>query len=255
MISYVVNEAAQADISQIIFILNEQKKNILECFKKKQKLESVLKKRGQNDALAALRKFEEHLENVSFLSVNQPQPRGDGDAVLKAKKQIGKEPFAVLFSDDLFESKKPALAQLKKIFQTSQKTIVGLKRLPKEEVSKYGVVKVEKIASRLYKIKDIVEKPSQAEAPSDLVIAGRYILLPEIFGYLQKTEPNKKNEIILAEALKLMLKDGKIIYGYEIEGQWLECGKTEDWLKSSLYLALHHPRYGPILREWLKKGK
>ncbi len=255
MISWIVREAKESGISQIIFVLAENKKNILEHFKKNPKLESTLKKRGQKEGLEILKRNDQEFEGITFSSVLQQAPKGDGDAVLRAKKQIGREAFAVLFSDDILASKIPGLEQLKKIFTTSQKPVIGLKKVPKSQLPLYGVVGVEKIANRLYKIKEIVEKPEISQAPSEMAIIGKYTFPPEVFNYLEKTKANKKGEIILAEALKLMLKDGKIIYGYEFEGDWLECGNIIDWMKSNFELSLRHPKYGPILREFLKKIK
>jgi len=214
-----------------------------------------LQSRKQKELLDKLLKHEKEYNVINFSSVLQASPRGDGDAILKAKIQMAKEPFAVLFADDIFAGKQPILGQLKNIFATSQKLVVGLKRVSPDRVYSYGVVKVEKIANRLYKIKDIIEKPSPGKAPSDLVACGRYVLTPEVFSYLEKVTANVKGEIILAQALKLMLEDGKIIYGYDLEGEWLECGKIADWLKSNLRACLEHPEYGPGLREWIKKQK
>lgn len=255
MAQYVVEEAKRAGFSQVIFVVPENKKDLLDYFKAGSKIEKFLKKRNAKDKLVKLRAIEEGVAGLSFSAVGQKSPNGDGDAVLKVKSQIKKSPFAVMFVDDIFSSKVAAIEQLKKVFLTSQKPVLGLKRVSLEKVSSYGVVKVEKIANRLFKIKEIVEKPERDKAPSDLAIAGRYILTPEIFNYLEKTSPSKKGEVILAEALRLMLGDGKIIYGYEIEGEWLECGKTIDWLKSAWYLTLEHPEYGAIFKEWIKKIK
>jgi len=255
LIHYTVQEAKASGILKIIFVLSENKKNILNYFKKDLKLQNLLKERNQKELLEKLEKFYAEYQDLAFSSVFQFLPKGDGDAVLKARRQIGKENFAVLFPDDVWESRTPPTLQLKKIFLTSQKPVIGLKKIEKEKVSSYGVVMAERIATRIYKIKDIVEKPSIEEAPSDLVITGRYMFSPDIFNYLTKTPPNKKGEIILAEALKLMIKDGKIVYGYELEGEWLECGRPEEWLKTNLYLCLRDPVYGPMLREWLKKMK
>lgn len=255
IVEYIVREAKESGIEQITFVLSESKKLILDYFKKKPKLENVLKDRSQNDLLVNLEKMENEFKEVSFSSVLQVLPKGDGDAILKAKTQITKESFAVLFADDVFSAKTPALAQLKKIFATSQKTVVGLKRVEPEKIPAYGIAKVEKIAHRLYKIKEIIEKPEANKAPSDLAICGRYILPVEIFDYLEKTSPTKKGEIILAEALRLMLQDGQLIYGYELDGDWLECGKIGDWLKSNLQVCLQHPVYGAELKEWLKRIK
>jgi len=255
LIHYAVQEAKASGILKIIFVLSENKKNILNYFKKDLKLQNLLKERNQKELLEKLEKFYAQYQDLAFSNVFQFLPKGDGDAVLKARRQIGKESFAVLFPDDVWESKTPPTLQLKKIFLTSQKPVIGLKKIEKEKVSSYGVVMAEKIATRIYKIKDIVEKPPIEEAPSDLVITGRYVFSPDIFNYLTKTPPNKKGEIILAEALKLMIKDGKIVYGYELEGKWLECGRPEEWLKNNLYLCLRDPEYGPMLREFLKKLK
>jgi len=255
LIHYAVQEAKASGIFKIIFVLSENKKNILNYFKKDLKLQNLLKERNQKELLEKLEEFYTEYQDLTFSGVVQLLPKGDGDAVLKARRQIGKENFAVLFPDDVWESRIPPTLQLKKIFLTSQKPVIGLKKIEKEKVSSYGVVMAERIATRIYKIKDIVEKPSIEEAPSDLVIAGRYTFSPDIFNYLTKTPPNKKGELILAEALKLMINDGKIIYGYELEGEWLECGNIQDWLKSNFYLCLKNPEYGPMLREWLKKLK
>lgn len=252
MAQYVVEEAKRAGLNQVVFVVPENKKDLLNYFKANAKLEKTLQKRGDKDRLNKLKSIEEDYQGITFSAVTQKIPLGDGDAVLRCRAQIKKSPFALMFVDDLFDSKTPPILQLKKVFATSQKSVLGLKRVSAEKVSSYGVVKVEKIAHRLFKIKELTEKPAQNKAPSDLVISGRYILSPDVFNYLEKTPQSKKGEIILAEALRLMLQDGKIIYGYELEGNWLECGKTIDWLKSNLYLTFKHPEYGPILREWLK---
>ncbi|MBM4177567.1 hypothetical protein FJ208_02100, partial [Candidatus Gribaldobacteria bacterium] len=169
-----------------------------------------------------------------------------------AKKLIGKDNFAVAFPDDIFYSQTPALEQLLKVFATSQKPVIGLKKVEAEKLSSYGVVKVEKIANKLYQIKDIIEKPKKGEEPSSLAVCGRYALDNETLNYLSKVKPNQKGEIILAEAFKEMLLDGKVIYGVELEGEWLECGKIIDWLKSNLFMCLRHQDYAPILKKYLK---
>lgn len=255
MISYVVKEAKEAGFEQAVFVVSETQKTCLEYFKPKVKLEKTLTERNSKEALDKLKDSQEDFSGISFSSVIQKAPNGDGDAILKAKKQIGKAACGVMFNDDIFQSRIPALTQLKNVFDTSEKTIVGLKKIVPNKLSSYGVVRVEKIANSLYKIKGIVEKPAPGQAPSDLAICGRYILTPDVFTYLEKTKPTTKGEIILAEALKLMLEDGQIVYGCEIEGEWLECGKTIDWIKSNITLALSHPQYGPAIKDWLKKHK
>jgi len=256
MVDYIVREAKESGIERVVFVLADDKKNILDYFKKNLKLENILIKRNQKEILKSLKMLDKEFEGISFSAVLQKAPRGDGDAILKAQKLVNKDACGVLFGDDIIESKIPAMEQLSNIFKTCQKPIICLKKVPKDMLSSYGVFKVEKIANRLYKVKDIVEKPkSEEEAPSDLVIVGRYIITPLVFDYLKKTRANSNGEIILAEAFRTMLKDGKMIYGYEVEGEWLECGNKINWLKSNLYLCLNHPEFGPILREFLKKLK
>ena len=255
MIAHIVREAVQSGMEEISFVLPQNKKSTFDYYKRRITLEQILQKNNKKDLLAVLDKIQQEVQGVSFSLVVQQMPKGDGDAILRAEKKVGKNPFAVEFCDDVFLSKNPVLGQLKKIFETSQKPVIGLKSVAKEKTAFYGTAKVEKIARRLYKIKGIVEKPEPEQSPSNLVFCGRYIFTPEIFKYIKKTKPNKKGEVILAESLRLMLEDGKIIYGYEVEGEWLECGNMADWLKSNLYLCLHHPKYGPMLKEFLKKMK
>ena len=255
MVAYSVREAKDSGILEIEMVISESMKIVLDYFKPKTKLANILEKRGCFDVLEKLKEVDKEFEGINLSYTLQAIPNGDGDAVLKAKKYVGKEAFGVLFHDDLFFSKVPAIAQLIKVFQTAQKPIIGLKKLDQAKISKYGCVEVEKVANRLYKIKKIVEKPKMGEAPSDLAVCGRYVLTNEIFQYFNKAKLNKKGELLLAETFKEMLNDGKVIYGYEIEGDWLECGQTADWLKSSLFLTLQHPEYGGIIREWLKKLK
>ncbi len=256
MIHYVVSEAKEAGIREIIFVLNPTRKKVLDYFKSSLKVEKILKERKKENILSELKKNEEFFKNISFSYVLQKNPLGDGQAVLQAAKSVKGEAVANIYVDDIFDSRTPAVLQLAKVFKTCQKPVIGLYRLPKEKISHYGSVAVEKIASRLYKIKKIVEKPALKEAPSDLAIVGRYILTPEVFDYLGKAKPGKKGEIYLAEVLNdQMLKEGKVIYGYELEGNWLECGDKLRWLKSNLYLSLKHPKYGSELRDYLKEIK
>lgn len=254
IIQYIIEEAKNSGIREIIFVLSPENKKVLDYLKPSPKIEKILKERKKENILTEVKKLEEFLKDISFSYVLQKKPLGDGHALLQAAKLIGEEPVACMFGDDVIDSKTPGILQLAKIFKTCQKPVVALYRLPKEKIPAYGVVGVEKIANRLYKIKKIIEKPSLKEAPSDLAIVGRYILTPEVFDYLKKAKPTKKGEIILAEVINNeMLKDGKVIYGYELEGNWLECGDRLRWLKSNLYFSLKHPKFGPELKNYLKE--
>jgi UTP--glucose-1-phosphate uridylyltransferase len=253
IIQYIINEAKEAGIKEIIFVVKPKEKVFFDYFKPAPHIEKILKDRKKSALLAELKNLEDLLRDVNFTYVTQRKPLGDGHALLQAAKLINDEPVASLFADDIVESKTPCLAQLSQVFRTCQKPILALYRLPQEQLPKYGIVGVEKIARRLFKVKKIVEKPALDKAPSDLAIVGKHILTPEVFAYLRKAEPSEKGEIILAEVLNKMLDDGKVVYGYEFEGKWLECGNKMDWLKTNLYLSLKHPQFGPELKKYLKE--
>jgi len=260
VIQYLVEEAKNSGISEIIFVISPEKKVVVDYFQKyylqkSPKIEKKLREQGKINLLEELKKMEELCQGLSFNFVFQKKPLGDGHAILQAKDLVKDEPVAVLFGDDIVESKIPCLAQLIKVFKTAQKPVIALSQVSKEKVSSYGIVGIEKIANRLFKIKKIVEKPAIDKAPSDLAIVGKYILTPEVFDYLKKAKPSKKGEIILAEVFEEMIGDGKVIYGYQFEGNWLECGTKEGWLECHFYLTLKHPKYGLRLREYLKKIK
>lgn len=256
ILQYIVEEAAASGINHIIFAVPSGKRMVSDYFKKPANdLEKILKARKKESLLGLLRKFEETFQNISFSFVEEKEPLGDGHAVLQAQRLVGKEPFAVLFADDIVESKTPCLQQLVTVFKTCQKPVLSLHRLPREQLSFYGIVGIEKIANRLYKIKKIIEKPSAEEAPSDLTIVGKYVLTAEIFSYLKKLTPNVRGEIILADALSKMINDGKLVYGYEFEGEWRECGNLQAYLETNFHFSLKHPEYGPRLKRFLKEEK
>jgi UTP--glucose-1-phosphate uridylyltransferase len=205
--------------------------------------------------LKELKEFEETFKGISFSFVVQKNPLGDGHAILQAARKLGSAAVAVSFGDDVIDSDEPALSQLINIFATCSAPVVALKRLPRDKIPSYCTLSVEKIAHNLYKIKKIIEKPEPSQIASDLVIVGKYILTPEVFKYLKKAKPSKKGEIILAEVLDQMLQDGKIIYGYELRGEWLECGDKLKWLKSFLYLALKDERFKDELKSYIRTIK
>jgi len=255
VIQYIVEEAKAAGIEEILFVVSADKKVVLDYFKPSPKVEKVLKDRKKIVLLDELKKLQDLTDGLSIHSVFQKQPLGDGHAVLQAEKFAGNEPCAVFWGDDVVDSEVPCILQLAKVFKTCQKPVFALHRVPKDKIFAYGVVEAEKIANRLFKIKRIVEKPSIDKAPSDLAIVGKYILTPEVFEYLEKAKPSEKGEIIMAEVFDEMLKDGKVIYGYEFEGEWVECGNKQAWIESNIYFALKHPEFGPKVKKFLREIK
>lgn len=255
VIQYIIEEVKNAGIKEVFFVINPKQKMILNYFKKSPELEKILEKRKKEKALKDLKSFEEIFEGITFSFTLQKNPLGDGNAILQAGKFLKDEPVAVSFSDDIMDSETPALLQLMNIFKTCNAPVIALKSLPKERISAYGNVAVEKIANHLYKIKKIIEKPEPSQLQSNLVVVGKYILTPEVFSYLKKSSPSKKGEVILGEVFEKMLSDGKTIYGYELKGEWLECGDKLKWLKSFFYLSLKDPVFGKDLKEYLKSIK
>jgi len=256
-LQYIIEEAYASGIKEIIFVNQPEKRVILDYFKKyfkrESKLEEILKKRKRNHLLKELKKLEKISKNISFSQVLQKEPLGASHATLQAKKLIKNEPCAVLYGDDIVESKIPCLLQLIKIFKRYQKPVIALYRIPKESFQFYGMVEVKKLGKRLYKIKRVVEKPSVEEAPSNLAVVGKHIITPEVFNHLKKTQFDLKTDITLSQSLSEMTEDGKEVYGFEFEGKWLECGNKLAYLKSNLYLSLKHPQFGKELKNYLKE--
>src|SRR3989344_2102715 len=255
VIQYVIEEVKKSGITDIIFVVSPRQKMLQSYLKKSPELEKLLIKRKKDQQLQELKDFEELFEGLNISYVTQKQPLGDGHALLQASKLLPQEPVAVSFGDDVIDADEPALLQLMNIYKTCNAPVVALKSVPKERVPAYGNVVVEKIATNLYKIKKIIEKPRPDQIQSNLVIVGKYALTPEVFNYLKKAKPSEKGEIILGEVFGDMLQDGLPIYGYEVKGEWLECGDKLKWLKSFFYLALKDERFGKELREYLKTIK
>ena len=257
LIEYAVEELKNSGITDIVFIVNSRnKEQVAEYFSSAPALEKILEEQKKEDLLESVKKLEKLSQGLSFSFVTQTKPQGDGNAVLLAKKYLGDNACMVVYPDDVMVSNVPAALQLVKTFKTAQKPVLGLVQLPQEKLTSYGVVGAEKIATRLYKIKKLVEKPQSVEAaPSDLVSVGRRVLTPEVYDYLKKAKPNKKGEVVLAEVLGEMAKDGKILYGYELEGTWLECGDMKNWLYSFARSTLSHPLYGKDIQKHLKQER
>jgi len=255
VIQHIIEEVRKSGIKEVVFVLNPKEKRVLNYFSGSSELKNILEKRKNEKALKELLDFEKIFEDMKFSFVVQKNPLGDGHAILQTIKTCSSKPVAVSFGDDVIDSTEPALLQLINIFNTCQAPVIALKSVPRERISAYGNVAVEKIASNLYKIKKIIEKPEDSEIKSNLVIVGKYILTPDVFDYLKKADPSKKGEIILGEVFDKMLTEGKTIYGYEVKGEWLECGDKLKWLKSFFYMALRDERFGKELRNYLKSVK
>jgi len=258
VIQYIVEEAVASGIEEIIFVIRPDKREVGDYFakylKKIPEIEEILKMRKKNHLLKELKKLEKITKKISFSYILQKQPLGDGNALLQTQSLVGEKPYAVLWADDVVESKTPCLLQLIKVFKKYQKPVFALYRIPKESFQFYGMIGGKKVANREYLIKKIVEKPKTIkESPSDLAIVGKFIFTPEVFEWLKKASLNKNQELITSEILAKAVKDGKEVYGYEFEGKWLECGNKLAYLKSNFYLSLKHPQFGKELKKFLNK--
>jgi len=252
IVQYLVEEAVASGIKDVIFVTGRGKRAIEDHFDHSFELEHNLVEKGKHNFLKEIA----NISNLAnFIYVRQPLPFGDGHAILCAKKLIGsREPFAVLFGDDIVDSKIPCIKQMMAIFGKYGDPVVALERVPRKDVSKYGVVSSVKIEERTYQIKDVIEKPTIKEAPSNLIVVGKYILTPDIFNFLEKLEKSGKKEIRLADALGLMLKK-RPVYGYEFKGKRYDCGSKIGLLKAQVEFGLKHLEIGGDFKQYLRKHR
>jgi UTP--glucose-1-phosphate uridylyltransferase len=250
-IQYVVQEAVDAGIEEIIFVTGRGKDGIEDHFDEAPELEQVLADRGHDELVKMLRRIAEMTEVVS---VRQKKPLGLGHAVLCARDLVGDEPFAVMLADDLIDSATPCIRQLLDIFQTSNESVVALMEVPPTEVHQYGVIKGKLVKERLYEIEAMVEKPPANEAPSRMAIIGRYVLRPEIFPILQNLPSGKGGEIQLTDGLAQLVRERKI-YGCEFAGDRYDIGDKFGFVRATVAYALKRPDLKDKVLEYLKSAK
>jgi UTP--glucose-1-phosphate uridylyltransferase len=248
IIQYGVEEAVESGVANIILVTGRGKNAIEDHFDVSVELETFLEARGKKDLVAEIRKIS-NLINLSY--VRQGEPLGLGHAVLVTKALVGDEPFAVVLGDDVIDAKPPALRQMIDVFQDVQGPVLAIERVPREDVSSYGIIDAEEIRPGVYRIRDMVEKPPRGEAPSDLAIIGRYILTPDIFPALEATVSDRTGEIQLTNGLRQLLKL-RPIYGCRIDGVRHDTGNKLGFLKAVVYFALRRPDLGGAFREYLK---
>jgi len=247
IIQYAVEECAACGIELIIIITSQGKAAIEDYFDKSVGLEHILEQRGKEDLLAKI----SHLSNLpSICFVHQKELLGLGHAVLSAKDVLGKEPFLVILPDDLFEQRELVLKKMLNIFEQYHGSVVAVKKVEPDEISRYGVVKPNRIAKDVYQIMDFIEKPEPSQAPSNLAIMGRYVLMPEVFEELQSTSFGIGGELQITDGLKRLLRR-QAVFGYEIEGDYYDAGTILGWIKATIALGLKHPEIGPELKDYL----
>jgi UTP--glucose-1-phosphate uridylyltransferase len=248
LVQYVVEEAVASGIEQILFVTGRGKRAIEDHFDIAFELESLLYDKGKDLELHQVREIAE-MANIFF--VRQKEALGLGHAILCAKEFIGDEPFAVLLGDDIIDSEQPCLSQLLAVYESYRAPVLALEKVPMENISSYGCVRANHLASRVYEVLDLVEKPARSEAPSDLAIIGRYILTPAIFPILEILEPGKGGEIQLTDAIKMLARESSI-YGCRFEGVRHDCGDKLGFLKATVDMALKREEFNGEFEAFLR---
>ncbi|MBM3374155.1 MAG: UTP--glucose-1-phosphate uridylyltransferase GalU, partial [Betaproteobacteria bacterium] len=241
LIQYAVEEAVAAGVEELIFVTGRGKRAIEDHFDQAFELEHALQSGGRTALLEQVRGILPR--NVSCIFVRQSEPLGLGHAVLCARPAVGNEPFAVLLADDLISARVPVLAQMERLHRREHCSVVAVARVPRAEISRYGVVALPRGAHAPHAITGIVEKPPAAEAPSTLGVVGRYILTPEIFDELAAATAGRGGEIQLTDAIARLLENQTVL-AHEFEGRRYDCGSKLGYLEANVELGLRHPEIG-----------
>jgi UTP--glucose-1-phosphate uridylyltransferase len=252
VIQYLVEEAVASGIEEIIFVTGRGKRAIEDHFDVSYELEDTLVEKNKQDLLAEVQKIS---GLAKFSYVRQPMPLGDGHAILQAAHLVGDEPVAVIFGDCIYDSAVPTVKQLMETYEKYGDPVIGMSRIPMEEVSKFGVLDGVDLGERNFEIKNIVEKPKTEDAKSNLVAVGKYIITPEVMKILADMKHGKSGEIRLADAFEIMLEQNRPIYGKELEGEWLDTGDKFNFIKATIKLGLKHAEIGKKLKAFLKDLK
>lgn len=234
VIQYVVEEAIKAGIRDVIFVTNRDKSVIEDHFDYNLQLEGVLERAGKLDKLKEVR---EVAEMVNIMAVRQKKQLGLGHAILCARELIRDDPFAIMVGDDLMFGGIPGIGQLIDVAIAENMPVVGVMEVPWEKVSKYGIIDGEEVSPGVYRVRDMVEKPSRQDAPSRLAIVGRYVLTPDIFEYLEKVKPGKGGEIQLTDALEMRAKERGMM-AVRMSGMRFDAGDWAEFLTANIYFAL-----------------
>ena len=249
VIQYVVEEAVASGITDILIIISRGKRALEDHFDRSFELEADLEAKGKLEELEMVRRIAD-LADIHY--VRQKTMNGLGDAILHARQHVGDEPFAVLLGDTLMQPMNgvPVTRQLLDVFDRFGESIVALEEVPREKVSRYGIVSGSVVEDGVMLVGDFVEKPKPEEAPSNLAIASRYVFTPEIFGHLSKVKPGKNGEIQLTDAMKMQLS-GRAMYGLKVAGRRHDAGNKLEFIKTNVTYALERPDLHDKLAEFI----
>jgi len=249
LIQYAVQEAISAGASELIFITGRSKNSIMDHFDKAYELEAELEARGKEKLLATVQEILP--PGITCIFIRQAEALGLGHAVLCAWPAVGDEDFSVILADDLIDGKlRPCLAQMQRVYQEYGTSVIATQRVPKEEISSYGVVDMQPIGPGLGEVRAMVEKPKPEDAPSNLAVVGRYILTPRIFKLLETTPRGAGGEIQLTDAISKMIQEQTVL-AYEFEGKRYDCGSKLGYLQANVEYALKHPELADDFKSYL----
>ena len=253
LIQYAAEEAVNAGIEELVFIIGRNKRSIPDHFDKAYELEAELNVNGKTKMLEMVQNILP--PDVSCIYIRQPEALGLGHAVLCGRPAVGDEPFAVILADDLIDSHPHGcLKQMVEIHESKSGGVIGVQKVAKENVASYGVIAGDEVGERLWRISDIVEKPSPEKAPSNIAVVGRYILDASIFKILENTSTGSGDEIQLTDAIAKQL-ESKSVYAYEFEGRRYDCGSKLGYLQAIVEYGAKHPEIGAEFSDYLKEFK
>ena len=255
-IQYVVEEAVRAGLHDVLMITGRNKRALEDHFDRVPVLERQLAEQGKDALLASVLETNELGGDLHY--VRQGDPKGLGHAVLRAKRHVGDEAFAVLLGDDLIDEKEDLLSRMVEVQERTGGSVVALMEVPREAISAYGAAAIETVEGEdgFVKITGLVEKPAADEAPSNYAVIGRYVLSPKVFEILENTAPGRGNEIQLTDALQTLAQgegEGEGVYGVVFSGRRFDTGDKLSYLKANVILAAERPEFGDDLRAWLKE--
>ena len=248
IIQYGVEEALASGVDHIVLVTGQGKRVIDDHFAVATELETLLESRGKADLLEQLRSVP---APASFVSVEQGEPLGLGHAVLVARDAVGNEPFVVILSDDVIDANPPAVRQIIDVYEELDGPVIAVERIPREQISNYGVIDAEPVREGVYRIRDLVEKPPLDKAPSNLAIIGRYVLTPDIFPALDAIQPDAGGEIQLTNGLRRLISE-RPLYACEIDGVRHDTGTKTGFLRATAYFALRRADLSKPFRDYLR---
>ena len=246
-LQYIIEEAIESGIEEILIVTGRNKKSIEDHFDRSVELELELEQKNKKEMLEMVQNIS-NMVNIHY--IRQKEPKGLGHAIHCAKSFIGNEPFAVLLGDDIVDAETPCLKQLINAYDEYKTSVLGVQQVAVDDTDKYGILDVKHIEDRVYKVKDMVEKPNVEDAPSNIAILGRYIITPEIFNILENQEPGKGGEIQLTDAIDTLNKTQRV-FAREFTGARYDVGDKFGFMKTSIDYALKHPQVKDDLKDYL----